>query len=205
MATSQKVEKFDSEGLEGFKKSLFCTHCKMPPRPNGYVYTCSNAIKCDIVLCNVCVILEGRCQHDKIPSRDPVLKKFISLIKLFNCYYFSDGCQMELEAKDLDAHEANCIFREVMCPKFNCNAELVFDKLLDHYKEHSDSEIEFKDGFLEFKGTFEDLGKSVFILNCHGKPFFPQFRFDKRFLYLWVVGHGNSAEMELFEVSFKVN
>ena len=56
---------------------------------------------------------------------------------------------------------------------------------------------------LEFKGTREDLKKSIFVLNCYGKKFFPQFHVDRNLLHLWVVGHGDREEFEPFEVQVK--
>ena len=216
MAASQKVERFDSEGLEDLKMSLICSHCKVPPRPNEELYSCpaNDTGKCSFVLCKTCrTYVRKLCQHKKMPISDPFLKKFLCLIKVFNCRYFSNGCQMELEANDLKAHEEICLLRTVDCPKHGCDAtNVVFDKLLDHFKEkHSD--LEMKDDVLEFKGSLEDLEKSTFILNCYGKLFFPQFCVNQqpsknsfgnlKMLHFWIVGHGNQDEINSFEVLVK--
>ena len=55
---------------------------------------------------------------------------------------------------------------------------------------------------LVFKGTIEQLKSSVFILNCYGKPFFPQFRlFRRRCLQVVVIGYGEMEETNPFEAS----
>ena len=133
---------------------------------------------------------------------DAKLTKFIGLFKFYNCTFMKNGCQKELDAQNLGVHEEICLFRDAACPKTDCNATFVFNEIMDHYQRtHTDFKV--KDDVLEFKGSREDLKKSVFILNCYGKPFFPQFFFNKemeKFLHFWVVGHGDQAEMNSFEV-----
>ena len=197
MAPMRKVPKFDSEGLERFKKSLVCSHCQKPPSPVAKIYKCVED-GCDYLRNDGSRYV--RCPHHRQNLKlDAKLTEFVGLINVFNCSNIRNGCENESEANDWLDHEQKCIYRDVACPKIGCNAEFVFNGIMDHYQStHADLKI--KDDVLEFKGTSEDLEKSVFILNCHGKPFFPQFRFDERFLYVWVVGHGNEIEMKPFDV-----
>ena len=60
-----------------------------------------------------------------------------------------------------------------------------------------------KDDVLEFKGTLEDLKKKIYILNCYGMPFYPQFYEKGKLLHFWVVGQGNQDEINSFEVWVK--
>ena len=211
MAALQKVERIDSEGLKDFKKSLICTNCKKPPRPGALIFTCAspeNGIKCEIILfgrgsgdlLSFCCDRK-KCQCGYIPRCDPILTKFVSLFKFYNCAYLKNGCQEELEAKDLEAHERICLFRDVICPKLSCDAKLVFNGIMEHYQEkHSD--LKKKDDVLDFKGSLEDLEKNTFVLNCYGKPFYPQFYVnDGILMHYWVVGQGDQAEINPFEVN----
>ena len=207
MASASKVQKFDLEGLEEIKKSLICYYCKMPPRPGRKIYSHFSDKKChpDIITCNLCSF--QRCENGFRQSSDSNLTKFASMIKLWNCKWYKFGCFKEFEAEKLEAHEEICLLREVACPKVNCENMLPFSGILDHYQEkHSD--VKIKDEVLEFKGTIEDLKKSTFILNSYGKPFFPQFFFKDNdtfsgVLLVWVVGHGDQAEINSFEMTIK--
>ena len=206
MAASRKVEEFDSKGLSEFKKSLICTVCKRPPRPKQQIYVCCspNQDKCKDVRCQI--HKNEVCSHNYYARSDPHLTKFLELINLYNCLYLKNGCQMELEAKDLEAHERTCLFRDVTCPKLGCDASVVFEKLVDHFKTtHSD--LEMKEDVLEFKGSLEDLKKKNYILNCYGRPFYPQLyvsnHSNNKTLHFWVVGHGNQDEINSFEVLVK--
>ena len=38
-------------------------------------------------------------------------------------------------------------------------------------------------------GKIETLKSNTFVLNCYGKPFFPQFYVDGNILHVWVVGY----------------
>ena len=203
MAAMQKVEEFDMEGLKEYKKSLICGHCKRPPRPNTQFHRCVAGTKsCEKICCSSCKVFKDIC-HGTPLKFDAKLTKFVGLFKFYNCQYMKNGCQKELVAINLSDHEEICLFRDVACPKIDCNAEFVFNGIMDHYQRtHTDFKV--KDDVLEFKGSREDLKKSVFILNCYGKPFFPQFFFNKKmenFLHFWVVGHGDQAEMNSFEMS----
>ena len=187
MADLQKVEEFDSEALKNLKMSLLCTICKRPPRPDGEkLYMCQT---CDDIRCHI--HRNSFCLHRKVSTIDKRLAKFVESIKLYNCLYLKNGCLMEFEAKELEAHERICFSRDVDCPKHECGEKIAFNGIMDHYQEkHSD--LKMKGNILHFKGSLEDLAKSTFILKCHGRLFYPQFRMkDKQSLHIWVIGHGN--------------
>ena len=201
MAAMQKVEEFDVEGLKKLRKSLICDNCKRPPRPGASLYTCFGNLYCRKIRCNVCTpdIQNEMCHNYKF-KYDEKLTAFVWLFKFHNCGYINNGCQEELEAKSLEAHEKVCLFRDVTCPKLDCNAKIAFNGIMDHFQStHTD--VEIKDDVLEFKGSLKDLKKNNFILNSYGKPFFPQFYVNGKLLHFWVVGHGNQDEISSFEVN----
>ena len=206
MASASKVQKFDLEGLEEIKKSLICYYCKRPPRPGRKVFSHNNVRGChpEIITCYRCHYI--KCENGFSQLFDPHLSKFAYNIIFWNCTWHKFGCFEEFEAEKVDAHEDICLLREVECPKLHCKDSLPFSGILDHYQEkHSD--VKIKDKVLDFKGTVEDLKKSTFILNCYEKPFFPQFYFKDNdaicdgSLYVSVVGHGDRAEINSFEMS----
>ena len=199
MAAMQKVEEFDLEGLKEFKKSLICAHCKRPPKPSTQFYRCVAGTKsCEKIWCSSCTVFKDICHGTQLKF-DAKLTKFVGLFKFYNCQYMKNGCQKELVAIDLSDHEEICLFRDAACPKIDCNAEFVFNGIMDHYQRtHTDFKV--KDDVLEFKGSLEELKKNNFILNIYGKPFFPQFYVNGSLLHIWVVGHGNQDEISLFQV-----
>ena len=201
-SASKKVEKIDMEALEKFNRSLFCYYCKKPPRPSEKLYS-HDVCHPEIITCEDCA--SKTCSNGMDQSYDVSLNKFLSIFKLWHCIFHKNGCTEELEAKDLNAHEEICLFRDVTCPtypKLGCNMKIPFNGIVDHYKEkHTDLKI--IDNVLEFKGSFEDLKKSTFILNSYGKPFFPQFKVTDMILLFWVIGHGDQAEINSFELFIK--
>ena len=210
MASVSKVQKFDLEGLEEIKKSLICYYCKNPPRPGRKIFSHFSDKGChpEIITSSCCCF--KKCENGFSQRFDPNLTKFASMIKSWNCKFHKFGCCKEFEAEKLEAHEEICLLREVDCPKVFCRDSFPFSGILDHYQEkHSD--VKINDEVLEFKGTIEDLKNSTFILNSYGKPFFPQFfiegkDFEDNYeaaLYIWVFGHGDRAEINLFEMSIK--
>ena len=204
MASSSKVQKFDSEGLENLKKSLICYYCKRPPRPGKDIYVHDGNCHPEIVTCDDEDCVDRACPDEVSQRLDPNLTKFASAIKLWNCSYQRYGCLEEIGTKDLEAHEKICLFREVSCPE--CEEEISFNGIMDHYQEKHSKDLKIVEDVLEFKGTIRELRRSTYILNKYGKPFFVQFaetenngRFE--ILHVWVVGHGDQAEMNLFEMS----
>ena len=203
MASSSKVQKFDSEGLENLKKSLICYYCKRPPRPGKDIYVHDGNCHPEIVTCDDEDCVDRACPDEVSQRLDPNLTKFASAIKLWNCSYQRYGCLEEIETKDLEAHEKTCLFREVSCPR--CQDEIPFHGIMDHFQEKHSKNLKIVDDVLEFKGTLHELTRSTFILNKYGKPFFLQFEEtcmdDAEFLLIWVIGHGDQAEMISFEMS----
>ena len=200
MAALQKVEKFDE-----FKKLLLCALCKTPPRPGSVIYSCTNrCAKCDYIECEKCAFLPGKsCRCGYRTSSDSILTKFVSFIKLYNCINLKHGCQEELEAKELETHEEICLFRKMICPKLDCNQEIAYHGILEHY-QGSHPNFKMKEDVLEFKGSLEDLKKNSFILLCYGKrPFYPQFYVKENLLHFWVVGHGSQVKINSFEVRIR--
>ena len=156
MASASKVPKFDSEGLEEIQKSLICYYCKHPPAPGDEIYSHDSKNGChpEIITCGYCC--RNKCENGLKQYLDPNLTKFASLIKFWNCQNYSNGCLEKFEAKDLDAHQEICLFREVTCPKVNCHDWAALNGMVDHFlEEHPD--VKIKDDVLEFKGTLEDL------------------------------------------------
>ena len=190
---------------------FICIKCKNPPRPGGTIRTgyCQN--KChtyDVVhpLCGNC----HHCPDGWAVEKDEFLSKVVNAFHKFDCINFKNGCREELEANGLEAHEEICQFRDVTCPKLGCNSKFAFNEILDHFKIMHEAKV--KDDVLEFKGSLEDLKKSTFILNCNGKPFFPQFKIDDDNLHIWVIGDEDKMVctihffvIEAIEIKFKAN
>ena len=203
-AKLQKVQEFDLEALKEFKKSLKCSHCKIPPRPEAKLYSCEKTGgNCKVICCHDCVAANITCRaHSLSPKFDPYLTKFASTFNLFNCIHLKNGCQEELEAKSLEAHERTCLIRDVTCPKLNCNAKFAFNGILDHYQSIH-SETKAWESVMKFKGSLEELEKNNDILNCYGRPFYPQFYVKGNVLHVWVVGHGDQTEISSFDYTLE--
>ena len=202
MAAMLKFEEFDSERLKKFKRSLSCFKCKKPPRPEAKVYSHARGYPCHqnerLIGCKDC----RYCSKGKETILDLGLTEFVSCFKLFNCINLNNGCNEELEAKDLDAHERICVFRDVTCPEYPCGDTITFNEIMDHYDiEHG---VYTSDNVFDFKGNRDELDQPCYILNSYGKPFFLQFRFDEDWLYIWVIGHGDQDEINSFEAYIKV-
>ena len=206
MASLQKVqEEFDLEALRKFKRSLICGGCKKPPRPGTKVYASECEPRDYIYVgefeytyfdcCSMC-----RKGHKK--KINHVLTQFLAILKVYHCFYLKNGCQDEFEASSLEAHERICLFREVTCPKLDCNAKFAFNGIRDHFLGAHDMVIMAP--VLEFKGNLEDLKKNNFVLNCYGKPFYPQFYVKENVLHFWVVGHGDQTEINSFKVRMQL-
>ena len=211
MATMKKLQKIDSEGLEELRKSLICFSCEEPPRPDSMIFRCvRDGLTHNLVICENCKNYNEPTRHGNQKwcdfQHDEILTRFVGLFKFWNCIFFKNGCQKELKANQLKTHEEICTFRNVECPMLDCDDYIVFGEIMDHFQStHADLQsIQEVVKVLKFKGSLKDLKKSVFVLNCYGKHFFPQFHVaDRNLLHFWVVGHGDRKEFESFEVQVK--
>ena len=96
-------------------------------------------------------------------------------------------------------HEENCIFRNIFCPSLSCSQSIIFNAILEHYKNSHISEEGLSGEILIFKGSCDTLRKGHFILNNYGKYFFPQFFVNGNLLHFWVVTNGNKTEANLLK------
>ena len=194
MASLQKVQEFDLENLTKFKKSLICEDCRSPPRPGQTIYHLCELCRGNQVpffgliffTCEKCFCCQRCRMFEK--TIDNGLTAFVSSFKLYNCLYLNNGCEKEFEAKSLEAHERICSFRDVTCPKLDCNEKLAIGRIWEHYQRSHKNMENFYYGSLKFKGTLEDLKKKTFVLNNYGRSFFLQFYVNQKRLNFWIVG-----------------
>ena len=127
--------------LKNFRNQLLCRKCEKIPKPENSLMRCSS---CKELLCNECC---GRkcplCRHR---SKDSKISTFIEETELTNllssyktrpCPNFKNGCldEVSIKSDEWKAHEQNCIFQMVPCPKMNCEETLVFTEIDEHLKE----------------------------------------------------------------------
>ena len=220
MASLQKVQDFDLKNLRKFKKSLICGNCQSPPRPEEDIYHLCGCDKNSIphdgrsgyFRCQSCQFCE---LCEVFLEIDANLTAFVSSFKLYNCLYLKNGCEEELEAKSLEAHEKICLSRDMTCPKLDCNAKIAIDGIWEHY-EHSHKDMKIfhnvsffkqisKEDCLSFKGNLEELKKMAFVWKDYERSFFPQFYVNQKRLHFWIVGDGVQAEIDSFKFDVTFN
>ena len=129
--------------------------------------------------------------------RDKNVENYVSFFKNHPCSYIVNGCNENFGGDELKVHEKSCLFRTITCPSQACSLRFSFNGILEHYQDKH-SKFESREEILKFEGTIETLKNSTFILNSYGKPFFPQFVVNGKWLYVWVIGHGDIVEMSKF-------
>lgn len=124
----------------------------------------------------------GRCTH--VATENDVLHPvqiYEDLAKHtpFPCCHQEDGCPVQLEWSDVEAHEVHCGFQQVVCPynyansssSLACDWTGILDGLEDHFQERHQQK--FHEGNVEFEISCEisnteihttGLGANMFVI-----------------------------------------
>ena len=129
---------FKRKLLENIIENLLCYKCKAAPgffdkEKNRYV--CMNAHQ----LCEDC---KSKCDcGSKVGNRpNPLVHQILKDLPVY-CPHYKTGCrEMVMQAKDLEDHQIDCVFREVYCPGIGCYEKVVFKDISDHFSQsHAES------------------------------------------------------------------
>ena len=152
--------------LESIEKQLICHVCKGKPRSGEpYWYRCMN-------LHLICQSCRGQgkkclCQAKVLYTSCSVIEAFLKSKKRFKCKNESRGCEECLNNQNMKAHESECIYRLVNCPRISCKTKLPkmtkipamfrYEKLLQHMEQNNDFSSKEP---LHYEGTlFENYSK----------------------------------------------
>ena len=152
--------------LESIEKQLICHVCKGKPRSGEpYWYRCMN-------LHLICQSCRGQgkkclCQAKVLYTSCSVIEAFLKSKKRFKCKNESRGCEECLNNQNMKAHESECIYRLVNCPRISCKTKLSkmtkipamfrYEKLLQHMEQNNDFSSKEP---LHYEGTlFENYSK----------------------------------------------
>ncbi len=118
---------------------LECPVCAAVPHSTP-VYQCDNGHN----ICNACIEKVESCPSCRSPLdgkiRNMLAEHFLEMV-LTRCSYYRRGCEEKLSRAERLAHEKDCIYRDVKCPKKDCSSKTLFKSLRKHFEAQHEDEV----------------------------------------------------------------
>ena len=206
------------EELLGLIPELQCHECKDVPGPNGNQ---KNRYSCFDASHTLCEEHKKKCpcgsKVGKSPS--PVIAKLLQNLP-WMCQNYKTGClEAKMNIQDLDHHQNNCIYRQIVCPNLACKVKgkVLFKDVIDHLKiclKEPIEEEEMLNGdankFLvlfdsnNFKFQNGGLWFPSKMTSTCGAVFFTSGYIKNDTVYLWVRLFGSSDEAKKYCCTFSI-
>ena len=183
------------EDLNKTVSEIFCLLCIGNPRPGKRQwYQCLN-------LHHVC----QECKEKKMCfCGEPISKEYCKIIEQllsvkglkFKCINTKNGCQEDFVENDaLKEHESECIYRQVPCIAYWCDAEPAIHDLIKHYEtKHNDyEEIPVQDLSKMVTGLYFFWDVSMCTLNNQTFVFCHKYD-DLVHKWVYILGSPNEAK-----------
>ena len=160
--------------LEKQEKLLPILKCKICSNILLNPYDCS---KCGNTFCFNCINnykeLNKNCpfgcvDYDINPSSFAI-KKFLEKLQ-FTCANKSNGCTEIINYNNLENHESNCKFREIICPNNQCGQKIQWNLLKNHLQNECEFSL-FECQYCGIKLTRKELVKHCEICGIINKEF----------------------------------
>ena len=202
--------------FEAVAENVVCYYCKVVPRKGPiYQYKHENFIACEECLPKIDVI--GF-------ERNETLEKMLFAFPITSCKFRKNDCKVVQDLKNIEYHEEDCEFRDIMCPAFNCediifgisNFEYHFDDrhsidIKDDHKHHC---VIVQENVLKLKacdfGDFLediDVNKLLHFFPIHEKLFLVHIDRDpknRKNIIFWIQILGSKFEAKNYTCSIQV-
>ena len=132
MATKPNVK--NESLLENTIESVQCFKCKAVP---GLATEKQNRYSCVNESHQLCEKCKTVCACGSAVGKrpNPTTKHILKNLPAF-CPHYNTGCrQIFVQPEGLDDHQQGCIFRQVFCPRYDCNEKVMFKNVIDHLKQ----------------------------------------------------------------------
>ena len=117
---------------------LKCCACKDVP---GFLGVRKNRYSCPKghMICEDCKSVGCSCGSKLFHGPLEFVESIMVESQWHYCCYFKHGCQDMLGPQDLEGHQKDCIFREIVCLENKCKEPILFKDFLDHVdSDHKD-------------------------------------------------------------------
>ena len=119
--------------------ALECPVCATVPQTTP-IFQCGNGH----TICNSCHDQVENCPSCRSPL-DVVIRNLLAehLLEmvLTRCSFYRRGCEGKFSREERLAHEKDCIYREVNCPKKGCSSKTLFKSLTKHFAAQHDGDV----------------------------------------------------------------
>ena len=203
-----KKIKFETkkELLDMVVDDITCVQCKIVPREAPIYHTDGGKI-----LCFPC----SKTWKQPPKYREVVTKALEKL--LFElprpCKFKKNGCQVTLDLKNIEYHEEDCIYRDILCFYNDCQNVFVFEDFPEHVKSKHHCDLSalpkriIKDSEM-FCCRFNVDGLRKEKVFTTSKPFYFE-ECDKKFFvcqqngFIWLMIYGSQFEAKNFKYSME--
>ena len=205
--SKRKMEfEFKREFFETIAPSLTCSFCEIVPK-KGPLYTA----KCGRIACQDCK--NGKLRNGVAMT---CTENILKALPMAACRYRKNDCKIVQDPKNISYHEEECELRNVDCYDPNCDGNVAFSKLKDHFQEFNHKiwkTVKAKNSKVRHRAQMTSLDYNISWQPSHiefnEKVFILQLRYDskEKNLIVWLQMYGSKFEAKNFKyvVKFQEN
>ena len=135
---------YKRKSLESMIESLQCFKCKDVPGFKKYQRNRYSCVEESHQLCEKC---KSRCECGSLVVKrpNPPTKQMLEDLPVY-CPHYKNGCrELFLQVESLDDHQEGCVFRPVYCPDPCCQKKMLFNDVIDHFKQKGHEDFFWND------------------------------------------------------------
>ena len=162
-----KIEfQIKKEQFEAIADNAVCSKCKVVPR-KGPIY--QSRLNIEDILCEECYDYETNEVIEFVQS--PTLEKMLYAFQVTSCKFRKNGCKVIQDLKNIEYHEEDCEFRDILCPYFYCKDIISFNALKEHFRQtsHLDFDDDSKSHIIEVGNKIVKLLKANNVIDDHAE------------------------------------
>ena len=144
--------------FEAVAENVVCSYCEVVPRKGPIYQKEPKRQKLNEGDKDTRKIRCGEClpkpEKHKSFQRNVALEKMLYAYPITYCKFRKNDCKIVQDLKNIEYHEEDCKFRDILCPMFDCNNIVSLKNLDNHLKEsHRFINFDIEDEFLEIEGN----------------------------------------------------
>jgi len=210
-----KIEfQIKKELFEAIADNAVCSRCKVVPR-KGPIYQSRTDI--NDILCEECYDEES---YDIVYfDQCGTLEKTLYGYQVTSCKFRKNGCKVIQDLKNIEYHEEDCEFRDILCPYLFCKDVISFNALKEHFSQShfdldDDSKVDEIKGKImkleepEIQEREEEGSRALFFYKQYEKLFILHVQTltlpQQNSVVIWVQLYGSKFEAKNYNFTIKM-
>ena len=204
--------------FEAVAENVVCSYCEVVPRKGPIYQKEPKRQKLNEGDKDTRKIRCGEClpkpEKHKRFQRNEALEKVLFAYPITSCKFRKNDCTVVQDLKNIEYHEEDCEFRDILCPFATCANEIRFNGLKEELAsvheldwDTPDCDMIIDGNIFKLKEVISDFKYYFFYFRQNGKDFFLHMRFyedERPGFILWIQLCGSKFEAKNYNWSIQI-